>query len=116
MYRVPVACNGVGAIFLPDLLVAGNKHCIEETTEEGDGSSMVTFAAFCQQADKEGYSKQKSHASILRVLEHVHADGTTCSAMGMGKYMQEVLKISNKRGAKRGREHEQQDVGQGQQG
>ena len=91
--RVPVTCRTLNATFLPDLLVAGNKRCacIEEAAVEGEVSRMLTFGAFCEKADLAAYKKNKTHAVMLRVVEHLHADGTTCSEMGMGKYEKEVL-------------------------
>ena len=91
--RVPVTCRSLDATFLPDLLVAGNKRCacIEEAAVEGEVSRMLTFGAFCEKADLAAYKKNHTHAVMLRVKEHLHADGTMCKEMGMGKYEQEVL-------------------------
>jgi hypothetical protein len=76
--RVPVTCRTLNATFLPDLLVAGNKRCacIEEAAVEGEVSRMLTFGAFCEKADLEAYKKNKTHAVMLRVVEHLHADGS----------------------------------------
>ena len=58
---------------------------------EGEVSRMLTFGAFCEKADLAAYKKNHTHAVMLRVKEHLHADGTMCKEMGMGKYEQEVL-------------------------
>ena len=105
-----MACNGVGAVFLPDLLIVGNKHCIEEAAAEGGVSRMLTLGAFCEKADSASYKKNKTFSVMLRVVEHTHADGTRCIQMGMGKYKDEVLCLKPTQKRKRGQEHEQQDA------